>query len=239
MRPWLILIAVLVAAPATAAPIQYSFVGTLGRTSSLTRGDGTVVDLSGSAFTASGTATGDLAVAEGWTHSVFLATTTYDFGVLGAFTTNLDDDRYVQFAAADGTATLGLQPHIRLGALNDGKGLMAYGVATEPIVDHAVLTTTDGAVALSYRGTVGSQTRQISNSLGDVFRLAYDPMGPLTLTSVNVKYFAPLDVQADPEPASQVLLAVSGCLLLRRRHGRGSCGDLAKRHQNRPLHRQS
>ncbi len=218
MRPWLMLVAVSVAAPATAAPIQYPFVGTLGRTSSLTHSDGTLIDLSGAAFTATGTATGDLALAEGWTHSVFLATTTYDFGVLGAFTTNLDDDRYVQFAETDGTATLGLQPHIRLGALNDGKGLMAYGVPTEPIVDRAALTTTDGAVALSYRGTVGSQTRQISNILGDVFRLAYDPMGPLTLTSVNVQYFTPLDVQAVPEPATLVLLAVSGCLLLRRRH---------------------
>jgi hypothetical protein len=91
---------------AMAEPIHYSFTGIMSAASSLTQGDGAVVDLSSAHFTATGII-GD--VADG-ALSVFTATTTYDFGALGSFTTNQGADRYAQLSSNGGASvdTIGL-----------------------------------------------------------------------------------------------------------------------------------
>jgi hypothetical protein len=96
----------IVPASAMAEPIHYSFTGIMSATSSLTRSDGTIVDLSSARFTATGII-GDLADGA---LSIFTATTTYDFGALGSFTTNEGADRYAQLSSDGGASidTIGL-----------------------------------------------------------------------------------------------------------------------------------
>src|SRR5690349_9462697 len=81
----------LIAATVSADQFLYTFTGTLARTSSLTLSDGTVIDLSGAAFTASGVASGD--PADPRLPTLFAATSLYDFGALGSFMTDENADR--------------------------------------------------------------------------------------------------------------------------------------------------
>ena len=227
MRLLMIVSCCLIAVPAVADPIQYQymFAGTLGRTSSLTRADGSLIDLSGVEFIASGV-TGDLAPQ--WPPGALLATTTYAFGDFGSFTTDESGDRFVFTAAPDGsTAYTGLIHQVPIGALDDGRGFRVT-VALAPQTDPNQLLVTDGVVAAFMPpGTVGTQSRTIRNSSGDVFRLAYDPIIPLQVTSASIQRLATsASIQSVPEPITQsvpepntlILLAAAGGWIFRLHH---------------------
>jgi uncharacterized protein (TIGR03382 family) len=76
--------------------IDYSFSGTAGSGSFLNLGSGPV-NISGAAFTATGTLLNDTDIIPGDPFvGVFAATTNYDFGAFGVFITNNGADFYVQ-----------------------------------------------------------------------------------------------------------------------------------------------
>lgn len=84
---------------ANAAILNYSFSGIAGIGSSMDLGAG-VIDLTNQPFTAYGTTMNDIDVfnagAVGDGVGAFAATTTYDFGALGAFVTDAGGDFYLQ-----------------------------------------------------------------------------------------------------------------------------------------------
>jgi hypothetical protein len=75
----IVLFVLLVSAPAQAEPMMYRFTRTLGFGSYLQTADGTLTELDGVAFTATGFA--DVPLSAFGQH-LFWATTTYDFGAL-------------------------------------------------------------------------------------------------------------------------------------------------------------
>jgi hypothetical protein len=101
MRVGLLLLASLLVAavPAQADPIAFTFTGTLNQFSSLTRADGTLVDLSFAPFTVTGVTTGLSALwrpDQSWSTRVaaFSATSVWDFGIYG---TALSIKDYVEY----------------------------------------------------------------------------------------------------------------------------------------------
>lgn len=80
---------------ANAALIDYSFNGTAGAGSSIDLGAG-AIDLSGVSFTATGSVTDDTDLFPVSFFGLFAATTTYDFGAIGSFITDIGAEFYAQ-----------------------------------------------------------------------------------------------------------------------------------------------
>jgi hypothetical protein len=120
MRRSLAVLAVVVslAAPAAAEPIlAYKFTGTMAKgTMNLGSGD---IDVTGAPFVASGVTTGERFCVPSWCIGTPVhATTTYDFGALGAFTTNIGGDFFEVVRTADGITGIGLR--------NEYPGILGY-----------------------------------------------------------------------------------------------------------------
>lgn len=197
----------LAAAPAAnAALLSYSFVGVAGTGSSLDLGAGPV-DVSGMTFTAFGQTVNDIDLFNGGIAGdgvgAFAATTTYDFGAIGAFVTNAGADFYLQNCAGPVSVSCAL-----LSTVNAGQGFrldFAPAVAGDP----------DFGIAIGSQLNIGGQfiTRTQTNSDGDSLTIA---SANARMISVNVT-----DAGVVPEPASLAIaglgLALAGALARRRR----------------------
>jgi hypothetical protein len=202
----------LVSAPLYASGISYAFTGTLSSGSTLTLADQTVIDLSLAAFTATGV-TGDvLGDPNAW-----YATTTYDFGSLGTFTTDANGDEYVQFLTA-------VDPSHVTGTI----GLASWhGLPFTAGFEMQIGTLAVDTVAATPTGFVTSQvplgdftpissdstdTRQLTNADGQTFTIGgsenFIHHVPLTITAAHI-------IEA-PEPATLMLLALGSAILRRR-----------------------
>lgn len=197
----------LIAASVTASPVTYVFSGTLGRFSTLTLADGRVIDLSGAPFTAQGT-TGE---ARQEVAGLFTATTVYDFGQLGSFAMDPNADGYLQEARDGALTQVGLIA-FQLGNI-DGRGFRVR-VPSVPVSD-LTQPVAFGTVAVAYSS--GLDSRVMINATGERFFQSHDLIGPLTIDAVTVT--------ATPEPASVLMLALGGAILLGgRRRSRGPHG---------------
>jgi hypothetical protein len=178
---------------ALAGPIHYSFTGVMSADSTLTLNNGTVVDLSSVPFSATGIV-GDLA--DGAT-SVFRATTTYDFGALGAFTTDEGADRYAQFSSTDGTSVsrIGLISW-RPGSVDLIGFLIAIG--NVPVTDIGMPVALGNVNALR---TLTDRQRFLENSVGQTLHIDWNSHKPnVTITSAAIT--------AVPEPSTLLLLGL-------------------------------
>lgn len=191
----------LIAARVDATPIAYSFTGTLsGNTrvthySTLTNADGTVVDLSYAAFTATGIAEQRLFVTEGF-FGFYAATTTYDFGALGSFTTNPNEDIYVT-----GTTRVGLE-RWAAGSPSFGGFEVTIAPATAFVGPFAIGDFTP-------LRTLMEDQRTLRNAAGQVLVLGADG-GSIFQTSIVITAASAHEV---PEPAPG-LLVLLGALII-------------------------
>jgi hypothetical protein len=195
--------------PAAATTIDYSFRGVLGAIGggSLNLGNGTVIDLSGAAFTVTGHTISDVDFLHDPTDVVgmFAATATYDFGALGSFTTDAGGTRYTQVASCWGgkcgndLQTLGGNYFLNVVA-GDPTTLAANGVLYFfPPFDFATNDWTNA----------GHQELQLS---------AGSTSGRQSIVNEATVTMAPV-----PEPATLVLLTMGiGAFLVRHRGRRGT-----------------
>lgn len=195
----------LAAAPAAhAVLLNYTFSGVAGGGSSLTTSAG-VVNLSGAAFTAYGQTISDTDLFNGGVVGdgvgFFAATTTYDFGPLGLFTTNAGADFYGQNCQGATAVDCILLSDV---AATAGWRLdMAAAVAGDP----------DFGIAVGSQLAAGFQinTRTQSNAAGD----------SLTIATGGQIISADVTAQGIPEPASLTIvglaLGVAGAVARRRR----------------------
>ena len=185
----------LVASQAHAALLSYSFSGIAGAGSILDVGSGPV-DVTGAAFTASGVTINDVDLFGGGVVGdgvgAFAATTTYDFGILGAFSTNAGGDFYLQNCAGPTQVNCAL-----LATLNAGQG---FRVDFTP----AVVGDPDFGIPLGTQLNIGGQciTRTQSNASGDTLTL-----GCIDSRLISVTVTAAVAAAA-PEPATLVLLGL-------------------------------
>lgn len=208
MRVLAMLIGCLViAASAAATPVQYSFTGVMSGFSTLTQADGTIVDIGNAPFTARGTTNGD--VLGPWT-GLFLATTTYDFGALGSFTTDVGADTYVQRNRSGGAVTviteiglIAFQPADLIG--------FTIQIAGITIPDP---TTTAALGAVVPLQTDHGNSRTQANAAGQRLRFTWGP-NPIRIQISSAS------VDEVPEPATVSLLLVGLALVVvwRGRHG--------------------
>jgi hypothetical protein len=186
----------LVSAPVYATGISYTFTGTMSRGSTLTLGDGTAVDLSFAAFTATGM-TGDLSQPD--YSFAWYATTTYDFGALGSFTTNVNGDQYLQWLSPT-LAQIGLASW-RVGYPEE----IGFMVVLDTITSAADLQPTGSPVVLGNVTITQSSlgyTRTLMNAAGETLLMQRQEIRP-GLFSVDSA-----SIVATPEPDTLALIAL-------------------------------
>ena len=179
------LVALTVAAPVQAGPLAYSFSGFTGAGTLLDFGSG-VVAAAGVAFTVTGTTIDVDLTGVGDGFGMFAATSTYNFGVFGSFTTNLGGDRYFQDCySPNGITCVGLFD----ATLNAGF-LLGFSTPIAGNPDSGLAIGTPVGAFL-----VGSTSHYLANSAGQqIFWSAGSFTGML--------------IQAVPEPGSLSLLGV-------------------------------
>jgi hypothetical protein len=194
---------VLTAATARADSIRYTFAGTMSYGSYLDNGDGILIDLSGATFSATGI-TGERFADSTW--DMWLATTTYDFGALGSFTTNTGADKYVQNGILGSIGSVGLlswQPGVM-----DTFGFWAaiptqVASGTDPIAFGTVAATA---------ADVGARSQ--GNTAGQSFYLAHHYLWDGAYPNLVIQS---VTTEAVPEPATAALLLLGVLCVHRRR----------------------
>jgi hypothetical protein len=182
-------VAVLAAPAAHAIPLTYSFSGIAGAGSSINLGAG-AVDISGVAFTASGQTINDIDLynggAVGDSIGFFAATTTYNFGAFGDFTTDFGADFYGQNCANTTSVSCALLSDL---AASDGFRIdFSPSVAGDP--DFGIALGTQLATSFQIN------TRTQSNASGD------------SLTIASGGQIASVTANAVPEPATLAILGL-------------------------------
>ena len=187
---------------AHAVPVSYSFTGSAGAGSTLNLGSG-VVNVGGAAFTASGQMVNDVDLFSGGVAGdgvgFFAATTTYDFGALGAFTTNAGGDFYGQNCAGAAAITCAL--------LSDVAAIVGFRIDFAPAVagnpDFGIAFGTQTAVSFLFA------SRTQTNAGGDT--LTINTGGSLRSVTTNAT------AVSAPATLGLVALALAGVALTRRR----------------------
>ncbi len=213
-----------IATPAMADPFTFTFTGTMGKVAQLTHADGTIVDLGLSPVTITGFITGvdPLWTAFSPTGSLidikrlatsFVATTTYDFGTLGSFTTQNDHyvERY-QFAANGFDREL-----TRIGLYAWSPGDLDQAGFTIGLAPVAAAPFSDSPVPFD----VGDVTPL--NTISNLHTLFNPTSGERLFFALAVngqQMQITSTVAGTPEPASGLLLLLGGTIagILRRRH---------------------
>jgi hypothetical protein len=178
--------------PVQAAPLAYSFSGLTTAGSLLNLGAG-LVDVGGVNFTVTGMTTDDIdqtPTSDGL--GLFNATSTYDFGAFGTFTTDTGGDTYFQNCSSPAGITC-------VGLFNGSTGfLLGFPViAGDPDFGLAI-GTPSGAFL------VGSEFRFLANDAGDQM-------------FVNAASFSNMSIQAVPEPGMVSLFGLGLAVLAWRR----------------------
>jgi hypothetical protein len=206
---------------AAADVIRYSFTGSIGtgsgNRSTLDLGLGPI-DLSGAVFTVSGTLVDDLP--EDDTTAIFAATSTYDFGALGQFTTDTGGDFYWQLAE---DAAVGGVDYV--GLINWYRGTIDFsGFMIQVAHQNADESTPQALGHLVAQETFDHSPppRRWQNSAGQTLSLG----GTFPMITI-----ASADVTPVPEPGTLTLIGLGAAGLyargrrrLGRRDGAESCG---------------
>ncbi|MGB2717017.1 MAG: PEP-CTERM sorting domain-containing protein [Vicinamibacterales bacterium] len=225
MRRWLWVLFSMLPITAAASTIEYTFTGTMSLGSTLTKADGTAVDLSLAPFTVVGVTTGidPLWELNEYTTdmAVFSAVSTYDFGALGSITAT---DQYVERFAT--TASGRTVQEIGLMSWWPGTNdLIGFMVGVTSTLDVPMSATPDptaiGAFTTQYTLS-NSHTRYLSGDDGSTFQLQR-PIFTITLDITSGSAWATNAAMTEsltadvPEPSTLWLLG-AGAVLLRRRH---------------------
>tara|TARA_R110001599_G_scaffold281341_1_gene483067 strand:+ start:221 stop:847 length:627 start_codon:yes stop_codon:yes gene_type:complete len=178
--------------PASAALLNYSFNG-IASAGSLVDFGGGPVDIGGTNVSITGTTTTDVdltAVGDGL--GLFASTSTYDFGALGSFTTDVGGDTYFQDCSSPTGITC-------VGLFNGGAGfLLGFPeIVGDPDFGMPIGTPAGGFF-------VGSDFRFLQNGGGDQMFLSIDSLSAAS-------------IQAVPEPGTLALVGL-GLFYLASRH---------------------
>jgi hypothetical protein len=176
----------------------------MSRGSTLREADGTVIDLSGVMFTATGISDGvETPVGFG---GYFRATTRYDFGELGSFTTDEWGDQYFQSVSDAGVRTIGLVRFTP--GFFGGLDVLGFHVFIAPIPIADPLTTAPLGQVDILRTFGAGGARATSNAAGQVFRIAAFVQDPSTMISITS---ARVEAWSVREPTIALLLIVGLC----------------------------
>ncbi|MCZ4316080.1 PEP-CTERM sorting domain-containing protein [Comamonadaceae bacterium G21597-S1] len=167
-----LVLSVLSSVPASAALLTYSFNGITSAGSVLDLGGGPV-DVGGIAVSITGTTTTDVdltAVGDGL--GLFAATSTYDFGALGSFTTDVGGDTYFQDCSSPTGITC-------VGMFNGASGfLLGFPeIVGDPDFGMPIGTPAGGFL-------VGSEFRFLQNGSGNQMFLSIDALTAASIQSV-------------------------------------------------------
>ena len=172
-----------------ASSLQYTFSGYTNSATLIDLGSGPV-SAALVPFTVTGRTTNGVdltGVGDGF--GLFAATSTYDFGAFGAFTTNVGADRYFQDCFSNSA--------INCAGLYDPAQANGFLVGFDPIITDPDVALAVGSPTSAF--FVGGANRYFSNSAGQQLFLGYE-------------WVPSLSVQAVPEPSS-ISLCLSAMLL--------------------------
>jgi hypothetical protein len=198
----LVVATVLSPTPADADPIHYSFSGTWTRLSTMDLGYG-LIDISLAAFTVTGTTIGDQSTYPDDPYfGAFAATSTYDFGALGTFTTDYGGDHFfVQRGVSSSGVPVILEVGLESWILGLGHGEVGFSVSISPVPLPPELAPLGTLEPLGVRV---SHERTFTNAGGQTLYLRGETGGPPStqpqITSASV--------EAVPEPQTIWLLAL-------------------------------